>query len=70
MLLDIGLKCYAVPSPPHTTSLILRSRPQTYFFQFLDAVFLKDLLSDYLEFFMIHLSNIRTLEGLLPFHNY
>ena len=29
-MLDIGLKFYAVPSPPHTSSLTLRSRSKTF----------------------------------------
>ena len=65
---DVGYwsKILTVPSPPATSSLTLRSRSQTKSFSWL----MKCLYHISQSSESIHLSNIKTLEGLLPFHNY
>ena len=58
-MLDIGLKFFAVPSPPHHLHTDLEVKVIGL------ECFMINEMSD-----ISHLSNIRILEGLLPFHNY
>ena len=66
-MFDIGLKFYTVPSPPPhlLTDLYIKVTDLEFFM--INEMSISHISQSSES---IHLSNIRTLEGLLPFHNY
>ena len=66
-MFDIGLKFYAVPSPPPHLLTDLEVKVTDLEFFMINEMSIS-YISQSSE--SIHLSNIRTLEGVLPFHNY